>query len=259
MTNQKSPGSRSVNRIFEILELLAQYPEGLSMMQIVESLNNPPKSSIYTVLQQMVKNRYVTYMAKQKRYKIGPALVKLSAVIITKHTIAEHARPLMEHLSSLTGEDVYLGILEGNRVCYIDKVEGTESIRLNISVGATRYLHTSSIGKLLLAYLDDKTQKNIIEETGLPAVSKNTISDYEEFRKELSRIRKLEYSTANEESIEGVMGMAAPIKDSENQVIAGICISAPVSRVIDKKDQLIDLVKDTALRISEQLGFDRVR
>jgi IclR family KDG regulon transcriptional repressor len=244
---------RSIFRLFDIIDLLSEYPEGLFMMEIVERLD-APKSSVYILLQQMVKNRYVAYNPRSKRYKIGPSLIKISSIILTKHTIKNQARPFMEELSRITGEDIYLGIEDGDRLLYIDKVEGSESIRLNISIGARRFLHNSSIGKILMAHFSPERQKEIIHTTNLPVVTKNTIGNYEELQKEFQEIRKNNYSFQNEESLDGVIGIGAPIRDAENKVIAGIAVSGPVSRVRPKKEKLIELVKDTARKISEQLG-----
>lgn len=257
MLEKENSAFRTMHRIFEILEILSINPDGLPMKSIMEKLNKPPKSSVYTLLQQMVKKRYVTFMEQDKKYKIGPELIKLSAVIMSEHTIQKHARPAMEKLSKLTGEDTYLGIMDDSGLYYIDKVEGTESIRLNINVGAKRYLHSSCIGKLLLAYLDENEQRRIIEKTGLPAVSKKTITNYDKLLNELSAVKKDGYSITNEESFDGVIGIAAPIRNHLNVVVAGICISIPVQRVTGKQESLIQIVKDCAQEVSSQIGFDK--
>jgi DNA-binding IclR family transcriptional regulator len=254
MADREKASNQTAGRIFNIMEILSRNPDGMTMMNIVEELGNPPKSSIYVVLKQMVNNRYVSYIEKEKKYKIGPALIRLSAVVMNEHTIQKHARFFLEEISQETGEDTFLGILDGNRLQYIDKVEGTQSIRVNISIGATRYLHNSSIGKLLLANLSENEQKRIIEDEELVPITKNTITDINLLYNELSNIKKNGYSINNEESVEGVMGIAAPILNNLNEVVAGICINLPVSRAIRKKESLIQLVKKTAEEISKQLG-----
>jgi IclR family KDG regulon transcriptional repressor len=247
---------RSLHRIFEILELLASKPGGLLLSEILRLLGSPPKSSVYTLLQQMIKHRYLTYFAQEKVYKIGPAFIKLSACVLAEHTVHKSARHTMEKLARLTGEDVYLGIRDGNRLVYIDKVEGNQSISLNIHVGASRYLHGSCIGKLLMAYLLENEQRQIIKETGLPALSKKTITKEAEYFNELKKIKEESVSVTNEESMDGVIGIAAPIRNHHNQVVAGICISAPVSRVSLKKDELVLNVREAANEISNQLGAE---
>lgn len=246
----------TIQRVFNILEVLARYPEGLPMKAILEEIGNPPKSSIFVVLQQLVKHRIVTYREEERRYKIGPAMINLSAVIMNEHTVQKSARFGLERLSRLTGEDTYLGVLDGNRLVYIDKVDGKESVRLNIRVGAKRYLHCTSIGKLLLAHLPREEQLRIIEEEGLPAFTARTITDPERLFEELENIRKTGYSINDEESMEGIMGIAAPIRDNRQQVVAGITIFAPVRRAKENRERYIQLVKETADEISRQLGSE---
>ncbi|MFJ8236244.1 IclR family transcriptional regulator [Ureibacillus sp. NPDC094379] len=254
MTDKEKASNQTASRIFNIMEILSRNLDGMTLMNIVEELGKPPKSSIYVILKQMVNNRYVSYLEKEKIYKIGPALIRLSAVVMNEHTIQRHARFFLEEISKVTGEDSFLGILDGNRLQYIDKVEGTQSIRVNISIGATRYLHSSSIGKLLLANLSENEKKRIIEEEKLVPITKNTITDTTQLFNELSNIMKNGYSINNEESIEGVMGIAAPIRNNLNEVVAGICITLPVSRAVRNKESLIQLVKNTAEEISKQLA-----
>lgn len=246
----------TIQRIFRILEVLAKYPDGLPMMAILEEIGNPPKSSIFVILQQLVKHRVVTYMEVEKKYKIGPTMINLSAIIMNEHTVQKSARFGLEKLSRLTGEDTYLGILDGNRLMYIDKVDGMESIRLNIRVGAKRYLHCTSIGKLLMAHLPHEDQRRIIEEEGLPALTAHTITDPERLFQELRNIREIGYAVNDEESMEGIMGIAAPLRDNRQQVVAGITIFAPVRRAKENKDRYIQLVKETADEISRQLGSE---
>ncbi|MGF6951610.1 DNA-binding IclR family transcriptional regulator [Neobacillus sp. B4I6] len=256
MERNENSTFRSMHRIFEILEVLSKHPNGLTMMKIMDELDKAPKSSVYTLLQQMLKKRYVTYLENEKKYKIGPALIKLGAVIMSDHTIQTLARTSMEKLSKLTGEDIYLGVLEGGRMLIIDKVEGGQSLRLNLSVGTYLSIHSNAIGRIILAYRNPSEQKEIIQQTGLPAMTKNTVTDNDTFLRELERIRQEELAIDYEESVEGVMGIAAPVKNHLGEVVAGICISAPVSRVTPKKDVLIELLKNISAEISAQLGFE---
>jgi len=257
MLNKENVSTRSVIRIFEILQLLANHPDGLTLKQIVDGLHRPPKSSVHSLLQQMVNLRYIAYLESDKKYKIGSGMVKLSATIMARHTIQHHARPGLEKLSRMSGEDAYLGIIHDDGLYYIDKVEGDASVRLNIAVGVRRYLHSSCIGKLFLAYMNEDEQKRLIEKTGMPKVAKNTITEWSRFRDELQKIREQGYAITDEESVDGVIGIAAPIRNHKDEIVAGICISAAVTRVMHRKDELIRMVLDVSKEIGEQLGNHR--
>lgn len=245
---------QTVNRIPKILDILSRHPDGLPMKSIIELLDNPPRSSIFVILQQLVNVRYLTFSETEKKYKIGPALIKLSAVIMEGHTIQKRVRPYLEKLSQLTGEDSYLGILDGDRIRYLDRVEGSQSIRVNISIGSAALLHSSAIGKLLFAHLNTKEQKRILDNNRFRGITKNTITDKSQIILELNNIKMMGYSVSKEESMEGIYGIAAPIKNSQNEVIAGICIAPPKRRAVKNIDSLIQVVVEIANEIHNDLN-----
>src|SRR5690625_3577529 len=125
---KKTRAYQTIHRIPKILDLLSRHPEGLTLKEIVEGLNHPPRSSIFVILQELVITRYLTFDQHQKIYKIGPALVKLSSVIMHDHTIQRYARDGLRKVTNITGENSYLGILDGYRLRYIDKIEGSNQI-----------------------------------------------------------------------------------------------------------------------------------
>lgn len=247
---------QTIHRIPKILQILANYPEGLPLMTIVEELGGAPKSSIFVILRELVKSHYITYLEKEKKYKIGLALIKLSAVIMYEHTIQKSARSSLEILSKITGEDVYLGILDGDKMQYLDKVEGSQSIRVNIRIGSTRILHATAIGKLLLAQFDVTQLNRYLQYKSLLHYTKHTITDNQRLYEEMKEIREKGYAESKEEGMEGIYGIAAPVRNNLNEVIAGINIAAPVKRALDNREKFIQMVIDTAKEISEQIGAE---
>jgi len=235
------------------MDMLSKITDGYTLSQILEALGNPPKSSVYTILQQMVKMQYLTYIEKEKKYKIGSGLVRLSSMIMSNHTIQNLARPVMEELAQLTGEDIYLGILESGKLLYIDKIEGTESVRVNFRIGTAIFAHVSSIGKLLLANLKPEDLEAVIKKNGLPALSSQTITDYNTLLEELKSIRENGISYSNEEAMDGLYSVGVPIKNVDNEIVAGICISAPISRFLPKKELFTRLIQEAAQKISKSL------
>lgn len=257
MANGKQPekqATQTILRLPQILDILAKNPDGLPMKSIVEALGNPPRSSIFVLLQQLVNNRYLEYLEGNKHYKIGPALIKLSAMIMDKHTIQKQFRSKLEEISKLTGEDAVLGILDGERVRYLDKVEGSESIRINIRIGSSAFLHSTSIGKLFLAYMDEEKRKQIFEKIELRPITDTTITDINQLYDELEDIRKKGFAISKEESIQGVFGFAAPIMNSNNEMIAGVVVTPPQSRAIENKQFYIRTIMETVKEFNHQLN-----
>jgi IclR family KDG regulon transcriptional repressor len=244
--------SRTPHRLFSILEILAYYSKGLTLTELMTKLNGAPKSSTYNLLQQMIKNGYVYCdNNNSKRYRIGSSMIRLSSAIMYHNTIQRQARPYLKQLSEETGEDVYLGIRDNDRLIYIDKVEGNESIRLDISIGTPRYLHNSSIGKLFLAYMKEDEQRDFIKENGLTVTARNTITGEKVFVNELKKIHQQGFSVTNEESIDGVYGTAAPVKDESGEIVAGVTLSLPIHRTKGRTEFLKESIVKTGKQISQ--------
>jgi IclR family KDG regulon transcriptional repressor len=246
---------RTISRLLTTLELTAAHPNGLTLSEFINKLD-VPKSSMYYLLQELQKSGYIVYNKRKKNYIAGSNMIRLGAVIIHENTLQPLARPSLEQLSEETGEDVYLGIRANDHLLYIDKVEGKESVRLNVPVGFKRNLYNTSIGKLLLAYFDEDEMKDYLSKHALEKTGKNTITDKSRLVNELKKIRENGFSITNEESMDGIFSMAAPIKNADGKIVAGIGVSVPVIRGVSRTDFLKERVSHASNQISKRLGFN---
>jgi DNA-binding IclR family transcriptional regulator len=125
----------------------------------------------------------------------------------------------------------------------------------------TRPAHCSGVGKAMLAFLPDQEVEKIIKERGLERITNSTIADKKAFRAELTRIRRQAYAVDNEETLVGAKCVAAVIRDSNDEVVAAISISAPKERLNQNEmRRMIPLVKETADKISmvlKEKGFTK--
>lgn len=119
-------------------------------------------------------------------------------------------------------------------------------------------MHAGAAGKIILACLSTNRLNQIVSR-GLPAFTPNTITDAEELKSELKKIRKQGYAFSNSEFAEGGVAFAGPILDSENTVIGCINIVIPADRFNEgKKDQFKNIVRDGAAKVSQLLAKSRV-
>ena len=246
---------RTITRLFTILDILSKNHGGLSLSAIARELQAVPKSSVFNLLKQMEKGHMLHYDHDTKVYRIGSGMIRLSSVIMHNYTLQPSARPLLEKISKETGEDAYLGICDEQHIVYIDKVEGTQSIRLNIAVGVPRALHNTAIGKLFLAYMPEEWLQSVLDENSFIATARNTITTSERMMEEIANIRAEQISISNEESIDGVFGIAAPIFNKQGEIAAGIGLSMPTRRAIDRLPFIKEIVLQTAAEISEMFGM----
>lgn len=170
--------------------------------------------------------------------------------------IQASARPIMERLAIEFGEPVSLFVQASGVAVCIDQVEGLHPLRLNAAIGRQLHLHLGASPRLLLAYASEELQEQILEAAPFPQMTKETISDAEELRQELMATRERGYVLSVGESNESVVGIAAPIRDVSNEVVAAVSIAGPIDRLTGKRrDDCLQAVISAAASVSEALGY----
>ncbi|MBE6379958.1 MAG: IclR family transcriptional regulator [Lentisphaerae bacterium] len=243
-------GEKSFSKLFEIIELVAQSPSGMSGKAISEA-SNIPLSTTFRMLKFMTDNDYL--LSDKGVYTLGLGFVRLGNVAGTQNLLIKAARPLLAELSLQTSETVHLAKLHGDRIVYIDKVEGSRLIRMGSLIGKTSPLHCTGVGKAIFAFLDDLQREKLLAELEYTPFTPNTITGDLRMRQELDSIRQQGYSVDNCEHEDWVYCVAVPIFNREHQVIAGISISGAEMYMRDRKLQLARLLNAAANHITSAL------
>ena len=166
----------------------------------------------------------------------------------------------MTDLQRETDAIVLLGIRMENQLVYVDKREGDGIIRISSDVGRRRPLHYGMLGMVLMAGMDSNEVDRVLEEYPLETHTPFSITDVDAFSLRLEEIRMQGYVMEKEEAVEGLLGIAAPIKDYNRQTIAALGIALPVGRrnMNEGLDFMIDVVKKACDLISSDLGYLKV-
>lgn len=238
-------------RTFDVLELLADHPEGMTITEISKRLRLPISSG-HNLLQRMVASE-VTTVSEDLRYSLGPRAVRLGIRIVDRLEVRAAARRHLRDLARSTGEDIYLAVPLGRRVTYVDRVVGSRPVTVDIRLGQTLHLHATSVGKLLAAH-DPQLRRRMFDGER-PALTAATLTGHEELERDLERIREHGYAVSREEAIDGVVGFAVPIRDSYGEVVAAIHISTLRTRVSETEEQgLIEAATTSAAAVERELG-----
>lgn len=214
------------------------------------------KSTAHGLLATLKDFRYVEQTAFDGKYRLGIRLFEVGSVVANSWDVRRVAAPHIEGLVEELGETVHLAVLDEDRVLYIDKRESRRSIRIVSQVGLRLHAHCSGVGKVLLAHLPADELRRIVASCGLPRYTKNTITDPARLDEELALVRRRGYAVDNEEIMDGLRCVAAPIRDHTGKVCAAISVSGPVARLAQERFELaVSLVTQTASAISGALGF----
>jgi IclR family transcriptional regulator, KDG regulon repressor len=248
--------SNSIERTLSILELVTASQKGLSNADLSRRLHIPKSSASY-ILRVLEKRGYLS-REDSGRYRIGLKLVSLTSGALTHLDFREIAKPVMaEFIKKSRLPEVHLAVLDNGRAVYVEKIEANNSfIKMDIWVGHRLPIHTTAIGKILVAYLPEKEILHILEMRGMEKKTKKSIVNPHKFLQELEKVRKYGYAIDDEENAENVRCLAAPIYDSNNKIIAAL----GTSTIINQLDQallpkIIEMVKNSAQKVSQSLGF----
>jgi len=241
-------------RFFKIIDLLENSSE-LRLKDIAEKLNID-KSTIHRFLKTLLKYNFVKMNPSNKKYSLGLKFLNTATKIIDSIDIRNIAHPYLIELEEYSNETIHLTTFDGKRVVYIDKIESIKPIRMYSRIGNVAPINCTAAGKVILAFQKDEVINDIIQGLDFIPLTKNTITDKEEFIKTLEDIRSKGFAIDNSEHEENICCIAAPIRDYSREVKYAVSISAIRTRMnLSKLVTFKDILIDKANMISKELGF----
>ncbi|CAG0936201.1 HTH-type transcriptional regulator XynR [Thermoflexales bacterium] len=245
---------QTIEKASEVLALFDREHPEWGVREVAEALGLA-KSSAHDLLTSLEQ---VGLLGKNEagRYRLGWRLVTLSETLLATTELRREARPIMEELADQYRETIHLAVLDDTKVVYVDKLEGKQAVRVELTALGTRlYAHCSALGKVLLAYQPEENVKRLIKVEGLPRLTANTITDVHELEETLAKVRKQGYATDQQEILADLCCIGAPIHDHTGQVIAAISMSVPAYRFQRSQVELRKAMMRTGKLISERLGY----
>ncbi len=244
---------KTIEKASEVLSLFDREHVEWGVREIAQALGMA-KSSAHDLLASLAQ---VGLLAKSNggHYRLGWRLVALSETLLATTELRCEARPIMEELAAQYRETIHLAILDDTQVVYVDKLEGKQAVRVELtSLGTRLYAHCSAVGKVLLAYRPEEDVKRIIKAAGLPRFTANTITDADELEQTLARIRRQGYAYDLEEILPDLCCVGAPVRNYLGQVIAAISMSVPAYRFQRSQTAFRKAVVQAANMVSERMG-----
>ena len=245
-------GVQSVERAFEILEVIAKHGGELSLSEIAEG-TQMPAASIHRLIRTLVSLGYVR-QEPSRRYGLAVGLIRLGDGAAKR--LGTWARPVLAGLVEKIGETANLAILEGSHALYVAQAPGRHSMRMFTEVGARVHLHSTGVGKALLAQLSDDEVSKILELAGMPALTDHTITDPDMLRHDLAVTRARGYALDEGEQETGVSCVAVPVPAAP--VPTAISFSAPTPRLTpDVVRRGAPALLEAARSLSDRLTAER--
>lgn len=246
---------QSVERALTILELLSEHNDGLGVTEISVK-TNLHKSTVHRLLKALIAKDFVVQEEVNNLYKVSMKLYEMGSKKIVDIDILKASKPYTRDLMNKLNEIVHLVIRDNTDIIYIDKVEADNTIRMASRVGQRSPMYCTSVGKSMLAFMDNKEVKEVWDASEIIKLTQNTIISFNEFKEELIKIRQLGYAVDNEENELGVRCIGATIFNQKGEVEGAISISGPANRIpVDRVEYIAMEVKKCADLISKDLGY----
>ncbi len=250
-----APLNQSAARALSVLEYLALAgaPRDLAVISAELGMN---KSTTYRFVSTLAAQGYVRQDAENGRYALGPRVAWLASKFLERLEVRTIARPVLETLAQDTGETVHLAILDQDAVVYIDKIDGQASVRMASGIGCRMPLHSTSLGKALLADLPESEWHAYVSRAGLEPCTAHTIAEPAAFFRELERVRKQNYAIDDMENEEGIRCVAAPLRDHTGRAVAATSLSGwTLSMTPERVRALVPRLQTAIAEISQRLGY----
>lgn len=216
---------------------------------------NLGKSTVSRLLTTLAAEGYVRKDPETRKYSLGLRILSIASALASNLQIVREARPILQQLVQETDESAQLAELDGDRLIYVDQVKCRNPIRIYAHVGRINPIHATSLGRLLLAYENEKRQQEILQ-GDLKSYTEHTIIDPIIIAAGFESIRQQGYAILTDEFIEGLISISAPIWDYREKVIAAISLVGSNRQIQGERlNYCLNRVINAAAEISEKMGY----
>ena len=245
---------QSVVRGTDILKLFLKGKKILGITDISKELNLP-KTTIQGIVLTLFEKDFLEKDPLTGKYRLGSMLFQLGMKYATSMDLVSIARVWMERLCFKFNESVNIGMFVGGNVVIVLRIEPESKFVSYPTVGSTIPLHSTCIGKILLAYARPTIRDKFLQECSFEKLTSNTINNIDKLSKVIEEAKLTGISFDNEESIIGLSGIGSVVFNHTGRAIAGFVVTGTTDNINSKKNDIINDIKYTSAEVSRQLGY----
>jgi DNA-binding IclR family transcriptional regulator len=210
----------SIDKTLAVLEALAEHHR----VTDIAASTGISKSTVHRILQALVLWGFARPDGSGS-YEPGPRILTLAGRVMHRFDPARQAAGALRTLCETSGFTTHFAIRNVDEAVYVDKREGRRPYHMPSRIGMSVALHTTAIGKAVLAELTDEEVLAVSRRTGLPRRTPNTLTSEEDLLTALARVRAAGYAIDDEENEPGIRCVGAAVFDHTGQVLGGLSIS----------------------------------
>jgi DNA-binding IclR family transcriptional regulator len=243
-------GTQTLTRGLDLVSAVALRPLTLSELADQVGLT---RSTVHRLAAALVEHRYLK-LNRGSGYTLGPRLLELGYLASRQASLPRVARDHLEQLAASTRDTVYLGVLDGPRALYLDKIPGSRRVEVSAGVGERLPLRSTGLGKALILDADEEALRHYYDYEARQG--HGYAVDLETWLKRMKDYAATGYALDLEENGDHIRCVAAPIRDVTGGIAGAISVATAAQYMDDNRVHgLAFEVKATAEAISHELGY----
>lgn len=251
-TSPGAGGSGTVRKGLAVLELLAEHPHGATAGQLVAD-SGYAFSTCYRLLNTLVGAGFAEFDPADKRYRLGLRVFELGQRVATARGYSGTALPVLRRVTEATGESCLLAVLDGDRFLTVHTVDGPHH-RITTDPGDRGQLHTSALGRVLLAFSPEDVREHLLQTLDLTGRTGHSLTDRDRLRGVVEQTRERGWAGQDQEHDEGMCAVAVPVMTRGGSLKAALALAAPVHRCdLAGLEQHVPLLDDAAAQLAARL------
>jgi IclR family acetate operon transcriptional repressor len=242
-----------VLKALKVLEFVAERGRAVSLADVTSGVRLP-KTTAFRYLRTLADAGFVTHHPSDDRYETGPRLRALSQPDQRIERLRRLVLPVMADLGRTFNETVNIGVPSQGSVIYIEMIESNRSLRMQARIGERHPLHSTALGKAILAHLPDEERALFVAQP-LRRMTSRTVTDGAALAQQLRLIARRGFAIEVGENEEGSMCIGVPILDPTGYPLAAVSISAPERRMTpDVVARAVAMLKRGAASVTERMS-----
>lgn len=252
-SNPKETSLPTNMRLLVILEEVVKQGAAIKSTDLIAA-TGLPKPTIHRLLQTLESEGFLQRDLDGRSYGPGDRLRGLAVRTMSSERIRTARLAILKGVADEIGETCNISTPDREGMTYLDRVETTWPLRIQLPIGTQVPFHCTAGGKMYLSTLRKPTLKAILAARPLEKCTPKTLTDPEELYAEIERIQTLGYATDDEEFMEDMVAIAVPVEDRDGKLIATLSVHCPKGRsnLSDLKRHL-HLIDDSAGKLSRLL------
>jgi len=232
-TIKRGMGS-ALEKALQVLEAIIDQPQAVGLPDVADRLGMS-RQTVHRVLQQLMENGLIVRDPSRDRFAIGPRFSRMALDAMQSANKGIPIRATIQKVVDELGETCNMGVLDGQNIVYIERVETSRTPRIYLETGSRLPAHCTSGGKALLAWLPAAARARLLKTMTLNPLTSHTITNVKALEEDLLGIKRRGFAITIQEYADGINGIGVPILNSKGEALAALAMHGPQVRVPIKK------------------------